>query len=107
MAREKNKRKKIFIWLSLLFFLILAIIINFTSPSSEVVFVSFMILFGASFFLFSFIFKNNRRGLLAGLGIVGFFLLKYTKAYNYFSLAVLFFLILTLELLGREDSLEK
>lgn len=73
--------------------------VYFFPPNTNLLILGFVLLFLGVYFLFGFIFNKARRGFLVSLGVVGFFLLKYLKTFNYFSLVVLILFLITLELL--------
>lgn len=98
----KNKRNKKIFLLSFLFFIALGNVVYFFPPNNNLIIGFFALVFLGVLFLFSFVFNNTRRGFLIGLGVAGFFFLKYLETFNYFSLVVLVLFLITLELLLTE-----
>lgn len=99
----KIKRNKIFILISLMFLLILGNLVYFYPPTNNLIAAGFVLMFLSGFFLVTFIVNNSRRGCLLSLGLIGFFLLRYLKTFNYFSLVILILFLITVELLLAEN----
>jgi len=99
----QNKRKKILILISLLLFIVLGYMVYFLPPTSNLIITGFVLLFLSVFFLATFMVNNSRKGCLLSLGLLGFFLLRYLKTFNYFSLVILFLFLITVELLLTEN----
>ena len=94
-----RKNTKLIIFLTLFFWVVLACVIFFVDPYSPGAKLSFFIfLFSAAFITFSTLFVHTRRGLLAGIFVVVFMLLRLWGVGTLFNASLLLALLFIIEL---------
>ena len=103
MQLRTKPRNKVWLWVSLLLYLLCLIIIIYLPPASPMIIAGMlMLLFVASFYLFNFIFGARKRALILALVVTFYLCLRWLNLRSVIYLILIISITLVLDRLLRK-----